>query len=64
MICEFRDGRRNADLDGTQYIRRDVAIGGPLEEAQRARLADICEKTPVTLFVRRGTRIDTTLHVA
>ncbi|NUY04198.1 hypothetical protein G5S42_31835 [Paraburkholderia sp. JPY169] len=64
MICEFRDGRRNADHDGTQYICRDVAVDGPLEETQRARLADICEKTLGTLFIRRGTRIDTTLRVA
>jgi putative redox protein len=53
----------HADHDGTQYIRRGVAVGGPLEEAQRARLAEICEKTPVTLFIKRGTRIDTTLRI-
>lgn len=54
----------HADRDGTQYIRRGVAVHGPLEEAQRARLAEICEKTPVTLFIKRGTRIDTTLRIA
>jgi putative redox protein len=54
----------HADHDGTQYIRRDVAVEGPLEEAQRARLAEICEKTPVTLFIKRGTRIDTALRDA
>jgi len=54
----------HADRDGTQYVRRSVSVDGPLEEAQRARLAEICEKTPVTLFIKRGTRIDTTLRVA
>ena len=53
-----------ADPDGTQYIRRSVAVNGPLEEAQRARLAEICEKTPVTLFIKRATRIDTKLRIA
>lgn len=54
----------HTDRDGTQYIRRSVSVDGPLEEAQRSRLAEICEKTPVTLFIKRGTRIDTTLRVA
>lgn len=54
----------HADRDGTQYIRRGVAVDGPLEEAQHARLAEICEKTPVTLFIKRGTRIDTNLRIA
>ncbi|MCC8402459.1 OsmC family protein [Paraburkholderia sp. MMS20-SJTN17] len=54
----------HADHDGTQYIRRSVSVDGPLVDAQRARLAEICEKTPVTLFIKRGTRIDTTLRVS
>ncbi|MFD1560061.1 OsmC family protein [Paraburkholderia silviterrae] len=53
----------HAEHDGTQYIRRGVTVEG-VDEAQRARLAEICEKTPVTLFIKRGTRIDTTLHAA
>ncbi|SAK67315.1 peroxiredoxin [Caballeronia calidae] len=54
----------HVDQERTQYIRRSVAIGGMLDDAQCARLAEICEKTPVTLFIKRGTRIDTTLHAA
>ncbi|WP_028218174.1 OsmC family protein [Paraburkholderia oxyphila] len=53
----------HAEQDGTQYIRRGVTVAG-VDEAQRARLAEICEKTPVTLFIKRGTRIDTTLSAA
>ena len=51
----------HADHDGNQYIRRTVTVDAPLEDMQRARLAEICEKTPVTLFIKRGTRIDTTM---
>ncbi|MEC5405662.1 OsmC family protein [Paraburkholderia sp. MPAMCS5] len=54
----------HVEHDGTQYIRRSVAIEGPLDDDQRTRLAEICEKTPVTRFIKRGTRIDTTLHAA
>lgn len=49
------------DHDGTPYIRRTVDIAVRLDDAQNVRLAEICEKTPVTLFIKRGTRIDTTL---
>jgi putative redox protein len=52
----------HADRDGAQYIRRAVTVDGPLDDAQRRRLAEISEKTPVTLFIKRGTRIETTLR--
>lgn len=54
----------HADRDGTQYVRRVVTLDGALDEAQRARLLEICEKTPVTKFIQRGTRIETTLKPA
>jgi len=52
----------HADREGLQYVRRTVALDGTLDDAQRQRLAEICEKTPVTLFIKRGTRIETTLR--
>lgn len=52
----------HVDRDGQQYVRRIVTIDGSLDDAQRQRLAEICEKTPVTLFIRRGTRIETTMR--
>ncbi|WP_175713582.1 OsmC family protein [Burkholderia ambifaria] len=52
----------HADREGQQYVRRTVTLEGPLDDAQRQRLAEICEKTPVTLFIKRGTRIETTLN--
>jgi len=42
-------------------IRRAVALSGPLSEAQRLRLAEVCERTPVTLVVKNGVRVDTTV---
>ena len=42
-------------------IDRTVRFGAPLTEEQRARLAEICEKTPVTRTIRAGTPIATTL---
>ncbi|MGN3962049.1 OsmC family protein [Burkholderia gladioli] len=52
----------HADRDGAQYVRRTITVDGELEEAQRARLGEIAEKTPLTLFIKRGTRIETTLR--
>ena len=34
--------------DGEQHIERHLLLDGHLDDAQRARLLDIAEKTPVT----------------
>lgn len=49
------------DRDGIEYMQRTVFIDAVLDEAQWTHLAKICEKTPVTLFIKRGTRIDRTI---
>src|SRR5437660_3688091 len=36
------------------WITRELAFDGRLDDAQRARLADIAERTPVTLMVKNG----------
>lgn len=41
-------------------ITRVVRFGAALTEEQRGRLAEIVEKTPVTLTVRQGAAIETT----
>ncbi|MBV6702653.1 OsmC family protein [Kitasatospora aureofaciens] len=41
-------------------ISRRVALTGALDDAQRARLLDISERTPVTLALRAGVAIETT----
>ena len=42
-------------------IQRVLHVAGDLDEIQRARLADIAERTPVTMTLRRGVAIQTTL---
>jgi putative redox protein len=42
-------------------ISRTVRLGGELTEEQRARIAEICEKTPVTLLMKQGASLRTTV---
>jgi putative redox protein len=42
-------------------IERRLDPKGPLDDAQRTRLADIAERTPVTLVIKSGVVIDTRL---
>lgn len=42
-------------------IERTLHLEGDLDEAQRARLADIAERTPVTLTLKNGVPITTSL---
>jgi len=50
--------------DAAYRIERDVAVSGALTAEQHARLAEICEKTPVTLALKAGIGIATTLGPA
>jgi putative redox protein len=43
-------------------IDRTLTLEGPLDEAQRARLADVAERTPVTLVVKNGVAVVTELR--
>src|SRR5262249_3789266 len=43
------------------HIRRDLHLDGALDDAQRTRLADIAERTPVTRLVKSGAEVRTTL---
>ena len=42
-------------------IARVLTLEGALDDAQRARFADIAERTPVTLALKQGVPITTTL---
>jgi putative redox protein len=53
--------RRGRDGD---KVERRVALSAPLSAEQHSRLLEICEKTPVTLAVRAGVPIHTTLSPA
>jgi putative redox protein len=44
-----------------RLITRHVRLEGELDETQRARLADITERTPVTLTLKQGATITTIL---
>lgn len=43
-------------------MTRRLRLSGDLDEAQRARLADIAERTPVTLTLKQGVAITTILE--
>lgn len=43
-------------------VTRKLRLEGDLDQAQRARLADIAERTPVTLTLKQGVIITTTLE--
>ena len=47
----------------TRWIDRLITLHG-VDDNQRARLAEIAEKTPVTMAVRAGTEIRTTTEAA
>ena len=48
--------------DGKAYrIERVLHLEGALDDEQRARLADIAERTPVTLALKAGATINTKL---
>jgi len=47
----------------TGWIERSIAVAG-VDERQRARLAEVAEKTPVTKMVRAGSDIRTTVSAA
>ena len=51
------------ELQGkNRRVTRKLRLEGELEQAQRARLADIAERTPVTLTLKQGVMITTTLE--
>jgi putative redox protein len=52
------------DADKNERIDRVLHLEGDLTEEQRARFADIAERTPVTLTLKRGLPILTTLAPA
>ena len=45
-------------------IERELILEGPLSEDQRLRLADVAERTPVTLTLKSGVEIHTELQPA
>ena len=50
--------------DGVEIIDRGLHFAGDLTDEQKARFADIAERTPVTLTLKRGLAINTKLTPA
>ena len=48
-------------VDKAEKIDRMVTVAGELSDEQKTRLAEICERTPVTLTLKHGLDIATTL---
>ena len=58
------DVRYKIPDDDPSWIERTITLPADLTAEQRDRLADIAERTPVTLAIRAGTRIATTIATA
>jgi putative redox protein len=56
------DVRYDTDHDGNASIARTITVAPDVPQDQRDRLADIAERTPVTLAVKRGTVVATHLE--
>jgi putative redox protein len=56
------DVRYNVDDGGQRGIERTITVPVELTPEQRRRLADIAERTPVTLAIANGTPITTTFR--
>ena len=66
VFVEETDGEVRYDVDDEDRasIERVITFPAELAAAQRDRLGDIAERTPVTRAVRAGTPIVTTLRVS
>ena len=51
----------HAKVDKRSRIERLITLSGDLSPEQRARLAEIAERTPVTLTLKEGAEIETSL---
>ena len=51
----------NANREGEEWITRTLKFDQPLDQATKDKVLAICQKTPVTKTLLRGTRIDTTI---
>jgi len=56
------DVRLDSQGSSPRSITRRLRLAGDLDEGQRARLADIAERTPVTLTLKQGVTITTVLE--
>jgi hypothetical protein len=57
LVMETQRWRPNVGIAELGSIERKLSFSAPLDGAQRAKLAEICERTPVTLALRQGLKI-------
>lgn len=50
--------------EGGDHIERQLTAKGPLDASQLAKLADVAERTPVTLAIKSGVAIHTEIKPA
>ncbi len=53
---------RSEDVRVPGEVQREIRLDGPLDETQRAKLADIAERTPVTKVVKAAVDVRTTMR--
>jgi putative redox protein len=61
QLDDLRVDVRTVDTNGERRVERMLTFAREQPREQRARLAEIAEKTPVTLLLRSGIPIDTTV---
>ena len=49
----------HVNREGEEWITRELVFDQPLEPAMQEKVLAVCQKTPVTKTLLRGTRIDT-----
>jgi putative redox protein len=62
LVSVAVDVRYDAGDDGRRIIERKITVPGDLTPDQRQSLANIAERTPVTVAIRAGTPITTTFE--
>jgi putative redox protein len=58
-LGDIKISLRHLKNDGVDQIEREISFGATLTDEQRARLAEIAEKTPVTKTIKAGAAIQT-----
>jgi putative redox protein len=51
------------EKDSPSSIKREVSVSAQITEEQRARLADIIERTPVTLAIKQGVQMTSSVSI-
>ncbi len=53
----------HANKEGEEWITRELSFDRVLDETTRVKILDICQKTPVSKTLLRGTPIETSIRI-